>query len=76
MSVERLDSIMTGQVGTVRGFKNVGHMSAIGWIMAVALAIILLPLLPFGLLLWALARVGRSGAERESVEIEAEIESV
>lgn len=75
MSVERLSPRMTGQVGAVRGFKNVAHMSAFGWIMAVALAIILLPLLPFAALLWLLGQAGSSGAEHEYGEIETEVES-
>ena len=75
MSVEYQQSAMTGQVGSVRGFKNVAHMSAVGWIMAALLLIVLLPLLPFIALLWLLGQVGRSGAERESSEIEGQIQS-
>jgi len=66
---------MTDSVGPVHKLKNVAHMNAIGWIMAVGIGLLLLPLLPFLAILWVLGQVGASDRNRSSGDIEREIES-
>ncbi|MFB6266544.1 MAG: hypothetical protein ABEI31_02695 [Halodesulfurarchaeum sp.] len=40
------------------------EMSAFGWMMAVGIALVLLPLWPFIAIVWILGKVGRSGKRR------------
>lgn len=55
---------MTDQVLPIQGHKSVGHMNAIGLIIALGIAVVLLPILPLLVLLYLL---GEWEEERQEV---------
>lgn len=59
---------MADTVLPTQGFKSVGHMNVMGYIIAGAIALVLLPVLPFLLVLWLLGRREAGAAEQRRAE--------
>jgi hypothetical protein len=51
---------MTDSVGPAPRFKKTPHINAIGYVLAAAIALIFLPLLPFVAVIWLMGQRGES----------------